>query len=152
MLSVTSGRSRLSVLDPNSGYTINAPDVVAEDFNGQTVILNLSDGRYFNLGGIASPIWHNLLQGCTPQAIFDSLDQHQPELREEATRFIDQLIDLALIRRQTEAGDSLATAVNDVWSEERPQIEIFDDLAELIFADPIHDVDEQVGWPTPRPA
>jgi hypothetical protein len=106
------------VLDPNSGYTINAPDVVAEDFNGQTVILNLSDGRYFNLGGIASPIWNNLLRG----------------------------------RRQTEAGDSLATAVNDVWSGERPQIEIFDDLAELIFADPIHDVDEQVGWPTPRPA
>ena len=38
------------------------------------------------------------------------------------------------------------------WSGEPPQIEVFDDLAELIFADPIHDVDEQVGWPAPRPA
>ena len=142
----------MSAVDSSSGYTINAPDVVAEDFNGQTVILNLSDGRYFNLGGIASPIWNNLIRGHTPQAIFDSLDQQRPELREEAARFIDQLIDLALIRRQTEAAIGLAAAVGDVWSGESPQIEIFDDLAELIFADPIHDVDEQVGWPAPRPA
>jgi hypothetical protein len=140
------------VLDLNSGYTINAPDVVAEDFNGQTVILNLSDGRYFNLAGIASPIWSNLLRGCTPQAIFDSLDQHRPELREQASRFIDQLIDLSLIRRETEAGVDPAPSLGDDWSGEAPQIEIFDDLAELIFADPIHDVDEQVGWPAPRPA
>ena len=32
-----------------------------------------------------------------------------------------------------------------------PGIEVFDDLAELIFGDPIHDVDEQAGWPTLRP-
>ena len=141
----------MSALDPNVGYTINAPDVVAEDFNGQTVILNLSDGRYFSLDGIASPIWNNLVRGCTPQAIFESIEQQQPAMSDEAARFIDRLIELALIRQQTD-GAGLVGAVSEVWSGESPQIEVFDDLAELIFADPIHDVDEQVGWPTPRPA
>jgi hypothetical protein len=36
------------------------------------------------------------------------------------------------------------------WSEGEPAIEVFDELAELIYGDPIHDVDEKVGWPTPR--
>jgi len=70
------------MFDPNSLYVINAPDVVAEDFDGQTVMLNLSDGRYFSLGGIASPIWNNLTRGCSPQAIFDSVGQQQPALTE----------------------------------------------------------------------
>ncbi|MCX7304890.1 MAG: PqqD family protein [Hyphomicrobiales bacterium] len=131
-------------------YTINAPDVVAEDFNGQTVILNLADGRYFNLEGIATPIWNNLVRGCTPQSIFDSIGRQSPELTDEAVRFIDRLIDLALIRRQADVGAGVAIDPQGEWAGGAPRIDIFDDLQELIFADPIHDVDEQLGWPAPR--
>lgn len=139
------------MFDPNSAYVINAPDVVAEDFDGQTVILNLSDGRYFSLGGIASPIWNDLIRGCTPGAILDSVGQQQSGLAEDAAQFVGELVKLGLIRQQVEAGVGLAAAVSGEWAGEAPQIEIFDDLAELIFADPIHDVDEQAGWPAPRP-
>jgi hypothetical protein len=72
-------------------------------------------------------------------------------MSDEAARFVDRLIELALLRQQTDDAN-LAVAINEVWSGESPRIEVFDDLAELISADPIHDVDEQVGWPTPRPA
>jgi hypothetical protein len=27
------------------------------------------------------------------------------------------------------------------------KLEVFDDLSELLVADPIHDVDEEAGWP-----
>jgi hypothetical protein len=141
----------MSVFDRNSGYAINAPDVVAEDFDGQTVVLNLSDGRYFSLEGIASRIWDELINGCTPQAIFDRIGDYQPSLREEAGRFIGELVGFGLIRPTGEGSEALTTAINHEWPAEPPRIEVFDDLAELIFADPIHDVDEQVGWPA-RPA
>jgi len=142
---------KVQMFDPNSLYAINAPDVVAEDFDGQTVILNLSDGRYFSLGGIASPIWNNLIRGCAPQAIFASIGQQQPALAEDAARFVAELIELGLIRGNADTGAAVAAVVSGEWAGEAPRIEIFDDLAELIFADPIHDVDEQAGWPAPRP-
>lgn len=132
-------------------YAISAPDVVSEDFNGQVVILNLSDGRYFSLGGIAPAVWKHLLDGQTPQAIFDSVAMQQPELSGETTRFVEQLVELRLISRQDANGSDFSSAVSDTWGSQPPSIEVFDDLAELIFADPIHDVDEQAGWPTPRP-
>ena len=43
-------------MDELSKYAINAPDVVAEDFDGQIVILNLANGHYFSLKGIAAPM------------------------------------------------------------------------------------------------
>lgn len=130
--------------------TINAPDVVSEDFNGQTVILNLSDGRYFSLGGIASSIWNTLLAGQTPQAIFESISMRRPDLVDEAGRFVDRLFELKLIRPD-EGHAGAAGAISEAWAGDTPRIDVFDDLAELIFADPIHDVDEQAGWPASPP-
>jgi hypothetical protein len=144
------GKGMPSVLS-DCRYTISAPDVVSEDFNGQIVILNLSDGRYFSLGGIASSVWNTLLAGQTPQAIFESIGEQRPDLRDEAARFVDRLFELKLISLDESGEAGNVSAISATWNGDPPRIEVFDDLAELIFADPIHDVDAQVGWPAPRP-
>jgi hypothetical protein len=134
-----------------SRYSINAPDVVAEDFDGKIVILNLADGRYFSLEGIASQIWSLLLAGRSPEAILGSIESQQPSLSQRSSEFVDRLIEWELVRPQEAETGNAEAAIDEVWSDEEPRIEVFDDLAELILADPIHDVDEQVGWPSPRP-
>jgi hypothetical protein len=139
-------------MNRSSRYAINAPDVVAEDFNGQIVILNLANGHYFSLDGIAAPIWSSLLAGHTPDAILVSIGEKRPELVEGSSAFLSRLVELDLVRPHGNGAAGLADVTGGDWSGAPPQIEVFDDLAELIFADPIHDVDEQVGWPAPRPA
>jgi Coenzyme PQQ synthesis protein D (PqqD) len=134
----------------SSGYTINAPDVVAEDLNGEIVILNLANGHYFSLGGIACPIWSLLLEGHTPQSIFTSIEARRPDLVDGSSEFVNRLIELNLITPRVDADAVSAGPIDELWSGNGPTIEVYDDLAELIFADPIHDVDEQAGWPTPR--
>jgi coenzyme PQQ synthesis protein D (PqqD) len=142
----------MTAKDTSSTYAINAPDVVAEDFNGQIVILNLANGHYFSLGGIASAIWSLLLAGHTSQSILSSIQAKQPALADKSLAFLKRLIELNLVRAQASGAAGPLEPIGETWSGEAPQIEVFDDLAELIFADPIHDVDERVGWPTPRPA
>lgn len=139
-------------MNRSSTYAINAPDVVAEDFNGQIVILNLANGHYFSLAGIGAPIWSSLLAGHTPHTILVSIEEKRPDLAEGASEFLGRLVELDLIRPHGNGAGGHAALLGLDWSGEPPQIEVFDDLAELIFADPIHDVDEQVGWPAPRPA
>jgi hypothetical protein len=136
-------------MDLSCGYSINAPDVVAEDFSGQIVILNLGNGHYFSLQGIASPIWALLLAGHAPKDILDSIEKSRQDVVAESSHFIGRLLELNLIvPRAGTAGP--AAPIDAGWDGASPQIDVFDDLAELIFADPIHDVDEQAGWPTPR--
>jgi len=131
-----------------SSYVINAPDVVAEDFDGQVVILNLANGHYFSLEGIAGRIWSLVLDGIPPDRILASIAAGRPDLAETAAAFLNQLVDHGLVV-PGQAGDGAADFIAD-WAGEAPRLAVYDDLAELIFADPIHDVDEQAGWPVPR--
>ncbi len=132
-------------------YEINAPDVVAEDFDGQMVILNLNNGHYYSLHGIASPIWSALLAGHTPGAILLGIGEACPELTDVSSAFVDRLIKLSLVRPRVGGVAGPLGPIAADWTGGEPGIEVFDDLAELIHGDPIHDVDEQAGWPTLQP-
>ena len=136
-------------MDVSGGYSINDPDVVAEDFNGQVVILNLANGHYFSLEGIAAPIWSLLLAEWPPKEILASIGQARPEMVDDSAHFIERLAELGLIVPSGRA-EAVRNGIDANWVGGSPQIQTFDDLAELIFADPIHDVDEQAGWPTPK--
>jgi hypothetical protein len=140
----------MSAVNGSSRYVINAPDVVSEDFDGQVVVLNLGNGRYFSLRGIAAPIWSSLLAGHTPQSILSSIQANRPELVEGSVEFLGRLVELDLVRPQADAAGR-SDQIGESWAGESPQIDVYEDLAELIYGDPIHDVDEQTGWPTPRP-
>jgi hypothetical protein len=134
------------MMDTSISYVINAPEIVSEDFNGEIVVLNLSNGHYFSLRGIACVMWSLLLAGHSPQSILASIEAKRPDLSRVSSEFFARLIELGLVR----PGTVVTTApVNELWSGDHPSIEVFDDLAELVAADPIHDVDEQVGWPVP---
>lgn len=136
--------------NPACQYEINAPDVVAEKFDEDVVILNLADGRYFGLVGSANSIWQFIQDGHTPATILASILTVRPELTYRSLEFVESLVKYNLIRPRAEAVETGALPANLIWSEGAPRIEVFDDLAELIYGDPIHDVDEQAGWPMPR--
>ena len=129
--------------------TINAPDIVTEDFDGQVVVLNLANGHYFSLEGIAGRMWGLILEGHTLGAILFSIRASRPELAEDAVTFLQEIGDLTLVRPEEGEAPS-SDAIVETWSGDAPRLVVYEDLAELIYADPIHDVDEQAGWPMPR--
>ena len=137
-------------MDISSLYSVNGPDVISEDFDGEMVILNLANGRYFGLRGIASQIWSCIGEGHRPNTILASIAAIQPSLVESSKSFLAQLVELDLIVERKEDTGASTASINALWTAEAPKIEVFDDLAELLLADPIHDVDEQAGWPTLR--
>lgn len=137
-------------MDISSLYAVNGPDVISEDFDGEMVILNLANGRYFGLRGIASQIWSCIGEGHRPNTILASIAAIQPSLVESSKSFLAQLVELDLIVQRKEDTGASTASINALWTAETPKIEVFDDLAELLLADPIHDVDEEAGWPTLR--
>src|SRR5579871_6661787 len=130
----------MSALNFGKTYAVNAPDVVADNFEGEIVILNLANGHYYALQGIAQRIWPLLANGHTPESILAGIDARRPDLSVSASAFITRLVELNLI---IATPGPAAGTVNEAWQGEAPSIEVYDDLAELIFADPIHDVDEE---------
>jgi hypothetical protein len=132
-------------------YRLASQDIICEEFDGEMVILNLASGRYFALNKSASVLLNCMLQGCSPE----KLSSAAPSIAEAAIEFFGELL-----AQKLAAADSSQTAapVDSAIREalkvltEKPTLEIHDDLADLVIADPIHDSDETTGWPALKAA
>jgi len=135
-----------------SPYEVSSPEVVAEDFGGEIVVLNLNNGKYFSLAGPAANLWRDLEAGHIPQNLFDHIHQGSSEQAAGMKLYVEALVREQLIRPRTTNATTLEAASATVLLALSPDavfapLEMYDDMAELILSDPIHDVDEEMGWP-----
>lgn len=138
-------------------FEIAAPEVIAEEFGTEIVVLNLGNGKYFSLTGLAMDLWRDISRGYRPKDLVDRLVVLHDAVGSGARIFFQELIREGLIRpvpaADTPPSLELATVLAALeQNSQPPRLEAFDDMAELILADPIHDVDEDLGWPTKREA
>lgn len=115
------------------------PDIVHENFGGDLVILNLTSGQYFGLNAAGASVWQSVIAG---QPVGDI--QAEEGLVDAVAAFVAKLQEYALVVPSEDAAVA-PTATSPI--AEVPLIEVYDDLADLIVADPIHDVDADMGWP-----
>jgi len=112
-------------------------NIVYEQFDKDLVILNLESGQYFGVNEAGAAVWLNLMDGGAPDDIAPT------GMAALVAGFIEQLLGFGLI--EADAAPPTAHALEITTA---PTIEVFDDLSDLIIADPIHDVDIEAGWPT----
>jgi hypothetical protein len=139
-------------------YRANAPHVIAETIGGETIIVHLSTGCYYNLGGTAVDIWEAIAAGNPPDAITRQLvaryDAGEAEIEAAVSRILEELQREELIVVSDEDG---APAVEDPTAEatrapfEEPSLSKFTDMQDIILLDPVHEVDAR-GWPHTDPA
>ncbi len=128
----------------DSQYSVAHSDIVFENFDGDLVVLDLRSGRYFGFNPLGAATWLALMAGAKARVIASAgLDESQ------LITFLKAILGEG-IAVQSEGDESpiFAGQVELPQSNsEAPSIEAFDDLADLMLADPIHDVDAEMGWP-----
>ena len=136
-------------------YQVNRPDVVMESFGGETVLVQMKSGNYYSLRGSAPLIWDLIDQGSSIEDAGDFLlASHagdEEEVRRSVRNLVDELVAESLIVPATRAPpNSLRqrqlAPVEPGTPFVPPVLERYTDMQELLFLDPIHDVDES-GWP-----
>ena len=120
-------------------YKISGPDIVHEDFGGDLVVLNLESGQYFGLNPAGAVLWNTIVAG---QDLTDCINDKDKATA--ANAFAKRLMELGLITPYTPDTHAPTATIS---FEGAPTIEVYDDLSDLIIADPIHDVDAEAGWP-----
>ncbi len=138
------------MVDIADRFSINTPDVVAERFDGEYVILNLQSGKYFALSGAAPAVWDDVMAGHSPASLATAVGERDPAKSDKISNFLHALIAEALIvsapGKAPAASPPLSTDILLRGAGDL-RFEVFDDMADLILADPIHDADEESGWP-----
>lgn len=154
----------MSSQDPASFATrwgINAPTVVSETVEGETIVVNLASGAYYSLLGSAAQIWSGLLAtgslDDTVQTLPQSYAAPAELLAQDAASFLEELIKEQLLVPVGEQQawvnalpDEVAPAQNERAAYASPVMEKFDDMQEMLVLDPIHEV-SAAGWPHQAP-
>jgi hypothetical protein len=121
----------------------------------EVMVIDLKSGAYFAFLGAAADAWTLLVAGHEPEAVADRMAvrygvSHEV-VTDDITTFAGQLVVEGLLDDvradhvdPVELGDAAGTVPYVA-----PAIEKFDDLADLLLLDPIHEVQEP-GWPAGR--
>jgi hypothetical protein len=136
-----------------NGFEIAEPESVAEDFGSEVVVLNSATGVYFSLTDLAAAVWRDLMAGQPVYSLISGIGRIDRQASQATIDFIRNLEAAGLIRQRSASAPIASSAESIVLAtagKTALTIQSFDDMKDLILADPIHDVDEEMGWPTRR--
>ena len=139
-------------------YRINTPQVISENIDGEVVIANLQTGVYYSMERIGADVWPWFENGISEEdllkAAIASYSGNPSEIEAGLGEFVGKLVAEHLI---VEAPGAQSRCPNALFSTnghglrpfEKPALESYNDMQDLLLLDPIHEVDES-GWPTPK--
>jgi hypothetical protein len=82
---------------------VRAPDLVTSDMDGDIVMMNIDQGKYFGIGGVGPRLWELLEQPRTPdelvRLICAEYEVDESTCRADIIAFVQNMLDAAVARR-----------------------------------------------------
>jgi hypothetical protein len=139
-------------------YCVNAPSVISEHIDGETIIMNLQTGHYFSCDRSGATIWSWIVDGMRHDDILSlataTYDAPPETVQPAIEAFLDRLHQENLIREVLAGpvGVRQPTSTPPAGSPfHTPVLNSYTDMEDLLVLDPIHDVAE-TGWPQQKDA
>lgn len=138
-------------------YKVNMPHVIHEIIDGEAVLVNMKNGYYYSLDDAGADIWDLIEKGSSLSQIETLLRRKyrasDSQIKSGLYELIHNLHTEALIvgldappnesvLNEKPTDDS--TAKKDFI---KPTLQKYTDMEDLLLLDPIHDVDDETGWP-----
>ena len=131
---------------------LNSSRISCERLDGEMVIISFETGKYFNSNGAAADILY-LIENSVDRSLWGQILGTQFSEFEESSSGIAEFLGLLLEEKIVlESSEVVVTTIDlptdyqrGAW--QKPALLVFDDLADLLLIDPIHDTSLE-GWPT----
>jgi Coenzyme PQQ synthesis protein D (PqqD) len=144
-------------------FRINSPQVVCETIDGEVVIVNLDKGIYYSLLKTGADIWSRIERQLDRHSLVREVAQAYDGNVEEIAAAIDEFLAnlhqeeliIAVSIAEVANIDNITKKIALVTEKprfEKPILEKFTDMEDLLLLDPIHEVDVEAGWPNIKAA
>jgi hypothetical protein len=137
----------------DTAYSINAPDVIAETIDGETILVNLTTGSYYSLEGSGPEVWSRLVAGLPPRAVSEEcaliFEAAPGEIEAAVAGLVDDLRAEQILVESSSVPRELPPPTTAPAKREQfvaPTLKKFTDMQDIILLDPVHEVDAR-GWP-----
>lgn len=131
-------------------FFANADRFPHDTLEGETVLIDSERGHLFLFTGTGPCLWQRLAAGAAFETVVQEVvTRFGPEAAEPTMHFLEQLEQHEMVR-QGIPSDQASTAIQEIaWPDlfVAPGIERYDQIADIISMDPIHEVNPTEGWP-----
>jgi hypothetical protein len=133
-------------------FLAESDQVVADQFGDDVFLVNFRNGRYYAMRGSAVLVWRLLQTPRTAETIANILQRVLNSVPDHVDVEISTFLKLLESEGLASESGQAAIEVHDLEIHDgagyhMPLLEMFDDLSELITIDPVHEVDNERGWP-----
>lgn len=133
-----------------TAYIINTARAISETVDNETIIINLDTGNYYSVNESATVIWKELEKPQTLSSLTAFTENIYAASEDTIKTALQILLDF-LVKEQLILETTAAVTTEQLTNTTKkpfiaPVIDKYDDMQEMLLADPIHDVDDS-GWP-----
>ena len=132
-------------------FKLNEEKMFYDYADGQAVVINYQTGMYYGMGLLASAILDRIIAGKNVDEIITAvktLPQCPPDITERVNGFVKELQEKEIIVDGPAASGGSEPLANEVAEDGFDlKLDMFAEMADLLLADPVHDVDMKEGWP-----
>ena len=140
-------------------YEPAGEEIVSEEIDGEVIIVNLRNGNYYSLSQSATVIWAGIQEHATVERLQEHLQRRYTGETGSMGRDLAELIQaleaeqLITLRSASEAPAAVeaspanAAAAGEKEAYRPPLFERFTDMGDLLLLDPVHEAEEEKGWP-----
>lgn len=134
-------------------FRIDEPRVISEALDGELVLVQFESGCYYSVRGVGADVCQLLTAGWSLEHAIERIVEHyrlpKTQIEADVRSFVSQLVAEKLLVGM-DAPQLAASAIPIASSEYAPPcFEKYDDMADQLLLDPIHDIDD-TGWPAKR--
>jgi hypothetical protein len=134
----------------NKFFCIKSPQTVMEIIDGEAIMINGVKGTYYNLTPQATLVLESLISGNSIEEI-SSFNHLDPEIKQLIEKMIHQLIvEDVLVETKTKNNTEPPKILTLKNFKKDIALTIYDDMQDMLALDPIHEVDEEIGWPVKK--
>ena len=135
-------------------YKLNEASMFADITDGTAIVINSLTGIYYGMNGFGTEVFDNFMSGSSSEEVLQAIMELPgvpDDISDRLNKFVETLIGYEIIlpdgsqAPRTPVFNPKVVAADDFT----PGCVEYNDVSELLFADPIHEVDEETGW-TPR--
>ena len=135
----------------SQNYQLNGATMFADVTDGTAIIINSATGIYYGMNGFGTVIYENLQAGSSTGDIVDavkSIPGVSDGFDSAFEKFIASLVGYEIVL-PVENMEPRAAVIDPAVAKRDdfvPECTEYQDVQELLFADPIHEVDVDEGW------
>lgn len=132
-------------------FRLNEDKYFADVTDGIAVVINIETGVYYGLNLLTTNIYENITSGVDTDELLAALSKikgYNESIKAKYLEFLNKLITGEFIEEDKKTS---STAVHINFDEYRDEeldfvLSEYRDAAELLLADPIHQVKAELGW------